>query len=80
MKAVTFAHAQSNLYSLIDEVSRSRTPVTITRPNDRHVVLMRSADYTGMLETLYLLSSPKNAARLQESIEQLNGRVISQRL
>lgn len=80
MKAVTFTHGQSNLYSLMDEVSRSRTPVTITRPDGRHVVLMRSADYTGMLETLYLLSSPKNAARLQESIEQLNGRVASQRL
>jgi antitoxin YefM len=42
---------------------------------------MSKEDYTSMEETLYLLSSPKNAERLMESISQFQtGHTIEQKL
>lgn len=42
---------------------------------------MSKEDYTSMEETLYLLSSPKNAERLMESIAQFkDGNTIKQKL
>jgi len=42
---------------------------------------MSKEDYTSMEETLYLLSSPKNAERLMESIAQLQaGNTVEQKL
>ena len=36
-----------------------------------HVVMMSLEDFNSMEETMYLLSSPKNAQRLMESIAQI---------
>jgi len=45
------------------------------------LVVMSKEDYTSMEETLYLLSSPKNAERLMESIAQFQeGKTVEQKL
>jgi antitoxin YefM len=40
----------------------------VTRQNARSVVLMSEEDYDGLMETVHLLKSPANAARLLRSI------------
>ncbi|QJD89943.1 type II toxin-antitoxin system Phd/YefM family antitoxin [Duganella dendranthematis] len=73
MRKVPYAQASAELDALLDELCQSHAPITITAPNGEDVVLIRAADYHGMLETIYLFSSPKNSARLIESTKQLQG-------
>jgi antitoxin YefM len=46
----------------------ARSP-TATRQNARSVVIMSEEDYDGLMETVHLLKSPANAARLLRSIK-----------
>jgi antitoxin YefM len=41
----------------------------VTRQNARSVVIMSEQDYEGLMETVHLLKSPANAARLLRSIK-----------
>jgi len=52
----------------MDEVCDDRAPLIVTRQNARSVVLMSEEDYEGLMETVHLLKSPANAARLLRSI------------
>jgi antitoxin YefM len=54
----------------MDEVCDSRAPLYVTRQNARSVVLRSEDDYEGLMETVHLLKSPANAARLLRSIEE----------
>jgi antitoxin YefM len=65
---VSYSELRKNLASYMDEVCDNRTPLFVTRQNDHTVVLMSAEDYAGLLETVHLLNSPANAARLMRSI------------
>jgi len=54
----------------MDRVFDSKAPLFVTRSNGADVVVISKEEYEGMQETLHLLSSPSNAKRLQESIEE----------
>jgi antitoxin YefM len=54
----------------LDEIESSNKPLLITRKQGEDVVVMSKEDYTSLNETLYLLSSPANAKRLEDSIKQ----------
>jgi antitoxin YefM len=71
MKSITYSAARENLASTIDEVCRSRAPVTITRNRDQAVVLLSLEEFQGLEETAHLLRSPANARRLLASIHEL---------
>ena len=71
MNVITFSDAQASLKTVMDDVCKDHNPALITRVNGEHVVMMSLADFNSMEETMYLLSSPKNANRLMESITQL---------
>ena len=68
MQTVTYSEARENLKSVIDKVAADRAPVMITRQRGENVVLISASEWAGMEETLYLLRSPKNAARLLEAV------------
>ena len=53
----------------MDQVCDDRAPLLVTRQNARSVVLIRKR-LRGLMETVHLLESPANAARLLRSIEQ----------
>jgi antitoxin YefM len=72
MKVLTFSDARAGLKSAMDSVCADRAPTIITRPRGEHVVMMSLEDFNSMQETMHLLSSPKNATRLMESIAQLH--------
>ena len=69
MKHVSYSDLRANLAKYMDEVSDSRAPLHVTRQNARTVVMMSEDEYDGMIETLHLLRSPANAARLLRSIK-----------
>lgn len=71
MNIITFSDAQTSLKTVMDDVCKDHNPTLITRVNGEHVVMLSLADFNSMEETMYLLSSLKNANRLMESIAQL---------
>jgi len=67
-----FSKARANLKALMDRVVADKIPLKITRQNGEAVVMISESEWAGMEETIHLLSSPKNAERLLESIRQLD--------
>ncbi len=72
MTHVSYTELRNNLSTLMDEVCDSRAPLLVTRQNARSVVMLAEDDYENLMETVHLLRSPANAARLLESIAQAN--------
>jgi antitoxin YefM len=72
MSTVTYTDLRQNLARYLDKALNDRAPITVVRQGKENVILLAEQEYTGMLETLYLLSSPANAEMLLQSIEELN--------
>ena len=72
MNAVTYAHVRNNLAAMMDQVCADHTPVIVTRQNQQSVIMLSLEDYESLVETAYLLRSPKNAERLTKAIAQLS--------
>jgi antitoxin YefM len=70
MAHVSYSELRNNLASYMDQVCDDRSPLVVTRQNARSVILMSEEDYEGLMETVHLLKSPANAARLLRSIKQ----------
>jgi antitoxin YefM len=68
MRHVTYSEARQSLASLLDEVNADAAPVMITRQRGGDAVLLSMSEYQGLMETLHLLSSPRNAEKLLRSI------------
>ena len=66
MDTIFFSKARAELASLLDKVNVDAAPIEIVRRDKPSAVLMSKDDYEGMVETLYLLSTPANAARLHQ--------------
>lgn len=69
---LNYTEVRQNLKKTLDQVTKSRAPLTITRRNGEPVVMIAKSEMDALLETVHLLQSPRNAARLIESIAQLN--------
>lgn len=67
---VSFTDLRKRLAHFMDRAVGDRAPVLVTRQGHESVVLMAQGDYESMVETLYLKSSPANAARLDEALGQ----------
>jgi antitoxin YefM len=77
MAHVRLTDFRQNIATHYDAVLESRAPLLVTRQGSEGVVVLAEGEYESMQETLHLLSTPDNAARLRESIDQLaRGEVI----
>lgn len=72
MDAVTYSDARSNLKGVMDRVVEDKIQVIITRRKAEAVVLVSLSEWNSISETLHLLSSPRNATRLRDSIDQMD--------
>lgn len=81
MQVVTFTEARNNLKSILDRVVTDADYTVITRRDAEDTVVMSLESFNSLLETVYLLRSPANAAHLARSIEQYqNGQVTEREL
>ena len=71
MSTITYTEARQKLAETMARVCEDHAPVVITKQFDKPVVMMSLEDYEALLETTYLLRSPRNARRLLESIHEL---------
>jgi antitoxin YefM len=71
MDVLTYSDLRANLKRVMDRVINDRTHVVVTRQKADAVVMVSLDDWNAMEETMHLLSNPKNAERLRESIRQM---------
>lgn len=69
MEITNYTSFRQSLKSYLDKVFSNHTPLFVTRAKGEDVVVLSKADYDSMLETFYLLKSPKNAVRLAKGLE-----------
>ena len=72
MDVISYSDTRERLKEVMDRVVADHQPVVISRQKAESVVMVSLADWHSIEETMHLLSSPTNAARLKDSIQQLN--------
>ncbi len=71
MKTLSYTAARSQLAKTMLKVCEDHTPYLITRSKAEPVVMISLSDFEAIQETYYLMKSPANAARLAESIDEI---------
>lgn len=64
MDTIFFSKARAEFAGLLDKVNDDAVAVEIVRRDKPSAILIGKEEYEGMIETIHLLSSPANAARL----------------
>jgi antitoxin YefM len=81
MKIISFTEARKTLRAVLDRVINDADCTVITRRDAEDAVVMSLDYYNSLMETVYLLKSPANAAHLADSIEQFRqGQVTTREL
>ena len=71
MNTISYSAFRAHLAETLNKVNEDHTPVIITRQNGQPAVVMSLEDYKSYEETAYLMASPKNAERLNQSIAEI---------
>ena len=81
METINYSAFRARLASALDKVNEDQKPLLITRQNGKPAVLMSLDEFYAYRETASLMVSPGNAARLTESIAQIDaGEIVEKRL
>jgi antitoxin YefM len=81
MRVVSFSEARNSLKTVLDHVVEDADYTIITRRDAEDAVVMSLDYFNSLLETVYLLKSPANAAHLERSIAQFKqGKVVERDL
>ena len=73
MDVISYSDSRAQLKKVMDRVVADHTPVVISRQKAESVVMVSLADWNAIEETMHLLSSEANAARLRGAVDQLEG-------
>ncbi|MDP5110373.1 MAG: type II toxin-antitoxin system prevent-host-death family antitoxin [Rickettsiaceae bacterium] len=73
MNYVNYLFFRNNMSRVLDKVNDDHEPIVITRQNAKPAVIISLEDFHSYEETYYLMSSPKNANRLNRSIKEIEG-------
>lgn len=79
MSTITYSDARKNFKKVLDQVHENSEAIVISRKNSENAVIMSEQEYESLMETIYLLRSPKNAERLLESIKQIENNEVTER-
>ncbi len=71
MNTISYSNFRSNLASTLDKVNEDHVPILITRQNGKPAVIISLEDFKSYEETAYLMASPKNAARLNQAVAEI---------
>jgi antitoxin YefM len=81
MQVVSFSDARSSLKAVLDRVVEDADYTIITRRDADDAVVMSLEFFNSLMETVYLLKSPGNAAHLDRSISQFKqGKAVERNL
>lgn len=71
METISYSSFRSQLAGTLDKVNEDHKPMLITRQNGKPAVVISLEDFQSYEETAYLMASPKNAARLNQAIAEV---------
>jgi antitoxin YefM len=74
MTETSYTQLRQSLASVLDRVTDDREIVIIRRKGDKKVAMIPADELAGLLETAYLLRSPKNAQRLLTALRRATAR------
>ena len=72
-----YPNARTNLKAILDKVTENREIVIINRRGSEGVALVAASELESLMETAYLLRSPKNAQRLLTALNRALGRKLA---
>lgn len=72
MEVSSYTEARNNLKAILDRACDDYEPTIVARKNGRAAVVISLEEYNSLKETAYLFSTPVNARRLMDSVEQAN--------
>jgi antitoxin YefM len=70
MRVINYSQARASLKSVLNTVTQDHDIIVINRRDGADAVIMGLDHYQSVIETLYLVSSPANAASLAKAIAQ----------
>jgi len=70
MQKTTYSYTREHLSSILDQISNDAEIFCIHRKNGQEVIMLDKSDYTSLVETAYILRSPKNAKELFKALEE----------
>ena len=71
MENMTYSDFRSHLTTALDKVNNDHTPILITRQSGKSAVVMSLEDFKSYEATAHLMSSSKNAERINQSVREL---------
>ena len=75
---VSFTEFRNQLAHWLDRVTNDKVELHVTRQGARSVVVVDEAEWSSMVETLHLFSSPANARRLLDTMDDIEaGKAIA---
>jgi len=72
MDVMNYSDARAQFKGVMDRAINDKQEIVVTRKKGEAVVVVSLEAWNSVNETLHLLSSPRNAARLRSSIAQLD--------
>ena len=74
MKSMTYSALRNQLATALDTVNEDHEPIIITRQSGKSAVILSLEDFKSYEETAYLMTSAKNANRINEAIIELENK------
>lgn len=71
MQILSCTNLRANLVKIMTDVAMNHTPIMVKQGDAEPVIMMSLSDFESYEETAYLLKSPVNRKRLQESVDQI---------
>ena len=71
MIALNYSQFRENMKKYLDTVSDDYETLTVTRKDNRNVVVLSEEAYNNLLENVYIMSNKANYDWLMESLKQL---------
>ena len=72
MDVMNYSDARAQFKGVMDRAINDKQEIVVTRKKGEAVVVVSLEAWNSINETLHLLSSPRNAARLRSSVAQLD--------
>ncbi len=70
VQQVSFQECSTQFSKVFERVLKNHEVISVCDDSEQAIVMLDAKEYSGLMETLYLLSNPNNASRLREGIAQ----------
>jgi len=70
IQQVSFQECSNQFSKIFERVLQNHEVISVRKEAEQEIVILDAKEYSSLMETLFLLSNPVNAARLCEGISQ----------